>query len=85
MGVHRSSGSKDAPVTDWRAAGGAKRRDYPIPRDEAGHIAGPWDADEDAYVLTRPHEPARDAALTLGRTLWATGLRLYIGPCDIGA
>lgn len=49
--------------SDWR--------DAALTRDDAEHSGEPWDAEEDAYVLAHLREPARDVALTLGRTLWA--------------
>ena len=48
----------------------ADRRDYPITLELASARGDRWDPDEDQYILEHQHEPARDVALHLGRTLW---------------
>lgn len=49
----------------------ADRRDYPITLNEAAASHQPWTTEEDQYVLAHLRDPAREVALTLGRTLWA--------------
>jgi len=46
------------------------RRDYPITLELASARGDIWDPDEDQYILEHQHEPARDVALHLERTLW---------------
>ncbi len=46
------------------------RRDYPLTLELAESRGDPWAPDEDAYMLEHWHEPAREVALALGRTLW---------------
>ena len=49
----------------------ADARDYPVTLARASARGSRWTADEDAIVLKRLGDPARDVALQLGRTLWA--------------
>lgn len=54
-------------------------RDYPITLETADSRGDPWSPDEDQYILEHWHEPARDVALALGRTLWGVrGQRVQI-------
>jgi len=57
---------------------GADRRDAALTTDAAEHSGEPWDAEEDAYVLDHLHEPAREVALILGRSLWAVRNRRVV-------
>ena len=47
------------------------RRDYPATLELAENRGDPWSPDEDQYIIEHWHEPARDVAFALGRTLWA--------------
>lgn len=53
----------------------ADQRDYPVTLAEASANGDRWTSDDEAYVLSHLREPARQVALTLGRTLWAVRSR----------
>jgi hypothetical protein len=49
----------------------ADARDQPITQVGARRARERWTEEEDKVVLSRLHDPAREVALDLGRTLWA--------------
>lgn len=68
----RPEPERDAALAKVHAA---DQRDYPLTRDRADRAGAPWTADEDAQILDRLDDPARDVALDLGRSLWAVRTR----------
>lgn len=49
----------------------ADQRDQALTAERANSSGERWTEEEDRYLLEHPKEPAREAALKLGRTLWA--------------
>lgn len=48
---------------------------YPVTLERARQSGEPWTGEDDAYLIEHQRQPARDAGIALGRTLWSVRQR----------